>query len=224
MNMTGIILAILLGPPALYLLYTLFVVLRLRAHARRLEQQCIERDYKLESSFFVMFPSDLEDPLILNVTILRGQRRFSFTLFHSLLSDARFRRVRVEPIALSKRLGGRIAVEPKNDSLKLEQVYIPEDSIALHTFGNQSLDAHYHLREDTSKPVSPEGLALLCSALADPETKARLDAYGGSLAFEYGYMSVSPGRGGKPFLDGIEDVGQLADALDEAMKTTGPYR
>jgi hypothetical protein len=35
---------------------------------------------------------------------------------------------------------------------------------------------------------------------------------------------VKPGSRGAPFLDGIEQVARLADALDGAVKGRGPYR
>lgn len=218
------IIALLLGLPALYLLYTLYIVLRLRIEVGRLIQPCAARGYGLEWQFYTMFPGDIEDPIILNVMIKRDKRCFSFTLFGTLLSNFRYTRVKIEPLVLFQYLQGRIAIEPKAGSA-IDHIYIPEGRVKIHHFGIESMDQRYQLREDTNYPVSPEGLSVLCEAFGDAELKARLDAYGDSIAFEYGpSMSLSPAREDQSFLDGIERAGQLADALDAAVKGGGPYR
>ena len=113
--MWKVALAVLLGLPALYGLYTLYVVLRLVLEARRWKRRCAPTGLKVGWKLFVMFPDDLEDPISLILTLHRGERRFSFNLFRSLLSSVRYTHVKVEPIALSKHLRGRVAIEPKGD-------------------------------------------------------------------------------------------------------------
>jgi hypothetical protein len=216
--------AVVVGLPALYVLYTLWITLRLVIEAWRLKRRCAPRRLKVEWKLFVLFPVDLVEPIVLTVTLHRGERRFSFTLFRSLISDWRFTRVKVETLALSNHLCGRVAVEPKDDPYGIEAVYMPKDQVEVHTFGSEEMDARYRLREDTSRRNAPHNLALLCSAFTHPDVRTQMDAFGGSLAFEYGYMSVTPGSRDQPFLDGIEQVARLADALDDAVKGTGPYR
>ncbi len=218
------IIALVLGLPALYLLYTLYIVLRLRIEVGRLIQPCAARGYGLEWDYYTMFPDDVEDPIILNVRITRDKRCFSFSLFGTLLSNFRYTRVNVKPLAICQYVQGRIAIEPKSDSA-IDHIYIPEERIKTHSFGIESMDQRYQLREDTDYPVSAEGLTILSEAFSDTELKSRLDGYGGSIAFESGKsMGVSPTRDDQNFLDGIERAGQLADALDAAVKGRGPYR
>jgi hypothetical protein len=216
--------AVVVGVPAIYLLYTLFVVLRLVIEARRWKRACAPRLLTVDWRLFTLFPVDIEDPITLTITLHRGERRFSFTVFRSILSSSgsRFTRVKVEPIALSKHLGGRVSIESKHDPYG--SVYMPKDGVEVHTFGNEELDAVYSLREDTSRRRGPNNLALLCSAFTDSDVRAHMAAYGGSVAFEYGHMTVVPGAREKPFLDGVEQVARLADALDDAVKGAGPYR
>lgn len=212
---------VLVGIPAAYLLYTLLVVLRLVIEAWRLKRACAPRRLAVEWALFWMFPDDIEDPAVLTVTLRKGERRFSFTVFRSSISDYRFTRVTVEPIALCEHLRGRVSVETKDT--KYGTIYMPDDQTAVHTFGIEELDARYDLREDTRKDA-PNNIALLCSAFARPDVRAALSAFGGSVGFEYGHLAVAPGAREKPFLDAIEQVAHLADALDDVVKVTGPYR
>lgn len=222
--MWKVVVAVVVGIPALYGLYTLFVVLRLLLEARRLERACSPRRLGIDWKLFVMFPVDLEDPISLTVTIRVGERRFSFNVFRSLMSDYQFTRVKAEPVALAKQLGGRAAVDPRDNENGPGAAYIPADRVAPHAFGTEEADARYILREDTGRKCSPDGLALLCSAFARSDVRAEMAAYGGSLTFEYGYLTVLPASRDKPFLDGIEQVARLVDALDDAVKGAGPYR
>jgi hypothetical protein len=218
------LIAVVVGIPALYVLYTLQVMLRLAIEAWRLRTMCAPRGLRLEWSFFVMFPVDLEDPVTLDVTLVRGERRFSFTVFRSMISDYRFTTVRVKPLVILKHLCGRVAIEPKADPGGYEAVYMPPDKVEIHTFGIEEMDARYRLREETTKRNAPDKIALLCSAFRHPDVLTEMFAFGGSLAFQFGCMSVTPGSRDKPFLDGIEQVARLADALDDAVKVSGPYR
>jgi hypothetical protein len=222
--MWKIAVAVVLGLLAVYALYTLFVVLRLVIEAWRLKRKCAPRRLKVVWELFVLFPHDIEDPITLAVTLHCGERRFSFTVFRSFISDFRFTRVRVEPLVLSKHLRGRVAIEPKDDPHGLEAVYMPKDQVEVHTFGIEEMDARYRLREQTSERNAPHNLSLLCSAFAHPDVRTQMAAFGGSLAFEYGYLSVTLGSRDTPFLDGVEQVARLTDALDDAVKGTGPYR
>jgi hypothetical protein len=216
--------AIVVGLPALYALYALLVTLRLVIEAWRWERMCAPRRLSVEWGLFTMFPVDIEDPVVLNVTLHRDERRFSFTVFQSLISDYRFTRVKVEPLAISSHLCGRIAVEPKDDPNGMEAVYMPEGQVEVHTFGIEEMDARYRLREETSRRNAPDKIALLCSAFGREDVRTQLAAFGGSLAFEYGHMAVTLGSRNRPFLDEVEQVARLADALDDAVKSTGPYR
>jgi hypothetical protein len=221
--MWKVLVAVVVGLPAAYVFYTLLVVLRLVIEAWRWKRMCAPRGLKVEWTLFVMFPVSIEDPVSLVVTLHRGERRFTFDVFRSLLSIGyRFTRVTVEPIALSKHLCGRVAVEPKDDPHGA--VYMRPDQVEVHTFGIEEMDAHYRLREETSRRDAPNNLALLCSVFTHPDVRSQMAAFGGGLAFERGYLSVTPSHGNKPFLDGIEHVARLADALDDAVKGTGPYR
>ena len=101
---------------------------------------------------------------------------------------------------------------------------MPKDQVEEHTFGIEEVDAHYRLREDTSRKSDLNDISLLCSVIAHPDVRTQLFAYGGSVAFEYGHMTVTPGWLDKPFLDGIEQTARLADALDDAIKGAGVYR
>jgi hypothetical protein len=215
-------LAVVVGPFALYALYTLFVVLHLVIVARRLERACAPRQLRVEWELFWMIPVDYVDPVVLTITLHRGERRFSYTEFRSSLKLWRFTRVKVEPLALCNHLRGRVAIEPKDDPLLA--VYMKPGEIEVHTFGVEAMDARYRLREETTKKNGPDAIALLGSAFADPDVQTHMDAFGGSLAFEYGYLTVKPASRGAPFLDGIEQVARLADALDGAVKGRGPYR
>lgn len=215
-------LAVVVGPFALYALYTLFVALHLVIVARRLERACAPRNLRVAWELFWMPPVDFVDPFVLTITLHRGERRFSYTEFRSSLSLWRFTRVKVEPLALCGHLRGCVAIERKDDPL--QAVYMKPDKIEIHTFGAEAMDARYRLREETTEKNSPDAIALLCSAFADPDVQTHLDAYGGSLAFQYGYLTVKPACRGASFLDGIEQVARLADALDGAVKGRGPYR
>lgn len=218
------ILVIVLGVPVVYAVYTLVIMLRAMLELRRLRRECAPRRLEVRWDPFVMFPDDMEDPIVLHVTLRRGEREFSFTIFPSMASERQFTRVKVEPLTLCKRIGGRVAVEPKDDPSGFEAVYMPKENVLEHTFGREEVDARFRLREDTSRPGAPEDLMLVCQVITRPEVWAELSAYGSSLAFEFGYMSVSPGRRAPSFLDGIEQVARLSDALDDAVKGTGPYR
>lgn len=222
--MWTVVVAILAGVPAVYALYVTVIMLRAMVALKRLSRECPPRRFEVAWEPFVMFPDDMEDPLVLHVTLRRGARGFSFTIFPSMASSFRFTRVKVEPLTICKHLSGRVAVEPKDDPVGLEAVYMPKETVVVHSFGREEVDARYRLREDTSRPRAPDELTRISDAIARPEVWAEVAAFGGSLAFEYGYMSVSPARGGVTFLDGLEKVARIADALDDAAKGAGPYR
>lgn len=217
-------LAVVVGPFALYTLYTLFIALRLVSVARQLERACAPRQLRVAWELFWMLPVDYVDPIVLTIILHRGERRFSYTQFWSTLSLWRFTHVKVKPLALSSHVRGRVAIDPKDSSNGAVPVHMGPGEVEVHAFGDEAMDARYRLREEAEKKNGPDAIALLCSAFADPDVQAHMAAFGGTLSFERGHLTVLPGYRGVSFLDGIEQVARLADALDGAVKGRGPYR
>jgi hypothetical protein len=207
-----------------YPLYALWVVARLVRFARSFARECAARGLGLRWSLTRL---GLVTPFLLELVIEREQRRFRLST--SRRSHLPFTDVHVEPLRLCEELASRISINPNDDLDRgMGSYYLERGEAELLPLGLESLDATYRICQEIRWPKknTPAAIALVRATFASPAVQDRMRAYGGWFAIDHQELTARPGTRSAAFLDGLEQVALLADALDAATLDTraGVYR
>lgn len=217
----GIVLPVAGALVGLYALFVGYTLLRLGAVRTRLRTSCAQHGWEFAARFYLFFPTDVEDPITLRVTLTRNGRTIRFTVFRSFLPDWVPVRLELEPLILIARLKGRVMIERRG----ARAPYLLEQGKAEAVdVGIPEADRLFHVCVDKGSAWAVDVDALRV-VLAYPNVIAALDACGGKITFGRASAGVgqAPVRG--DVFDWLERVAALADLLDEAAASgQSPYR